>query len=589
MTHDDEQSLFARLKQHHIYRTVAVYAVIAWVIVQAASIVFPSFGLPNAAVRLLILVLALLFPVVLVAAWLFIAPADSRKRGRWQRLHWKFGALISLTVLVLVVLSGWYIWSAEEPAVNAESAVAQQTAAPAFRPAPDSIAVLPFANLGGDPEQQYFSDGITEELTNALGKIPALQVIAWGTASGYRDSKQAVGEIGKALNVASLLHGSVWRQGDRVRVTAELVNAVTGYQLWSAHYDAELKDLFSVQDRISSAIAGALQIKFSGLRKAAATANPQAHELVLKGLAAMNRGSTDAYEEAQQYFTQAAALDPAYADAYGWLAHTYIVLSDSSTLPLKTALARASEAADKALALDPDNVPALVAQGTVYALMDRIDEAQAAYRRALELDPSDAAAHADYGLILPLKQSLAQTRAAVRLNPGSAVAQNNLATIYVDLDQYAQAIAPLQAVVRLAPNLVGTAFNLAFVHQQLHQDAQMVGAFDRVRPDNDLDRQLVAAGRLAYRSLLKPDLGKQALAAIASLPIKTLSPDQQSHVIQMQLALGRTDDALRLLASNCAASPFGCADLAINPVYRPLRGNAEFERLAKRYTTMSLD
>ncbi|MGH8272217.1 MAG: tetratricopeptide repeat protein, partial [Gammaproteobacteria bacterium] len=563
----DAPGLFARLKQHHIYRTVAVYAVIAWVIVQAASIVFPSFGLPNAAVRLLILILVLLFPVVLIAAWLLIAPADSRKRGRWQRLHWKFGALISLTVLVLVVVSGWYIWSAEEPAVNAKTAVAQQTAAPAFRPAPNSIVVLPFANLGGNPEQQYFSDGITEELTNALGKIPVLQVISWGTASGYRASKEKVTDIGKALNVASLLHGSIWRQGDRVRVTAELVNTVTGYQIWASHYDAELKDLFSVQDRISSAIAGALQIKFSGLRKAAATTNPRAHELVLKGLAAMNRGSTDAYEEAQKYFSQAAALDPAYADAYGWLAHTYIVLSDSSTLPLKTALARASEAADKALALDPDNVPALVAQGAVYALTDRIDDAKAAYRRALELDPSDAAAHVNYGLILPLKQSLAQTQAAVRLNPASAVGQGNLATIYVDLEEYAQAIAPLQAVSRLEPNLIGTAFNLAFVHRQLHQNSQMVNAFDLVRPGNDDDRQLVAAGKLTYRSLLDPGLRKQALAAVARLPVAKLSPDQQSHVIQMQLALGRNEDALSLLASNCAESPFGCADLAINPIY----------------------
>ena len=202
---DSQPGLFARLKQHHIYRVVVVYAIACWVLIQLANSVLPDFGLPRRAVQILIIILLLGFPVVLVVAWMLIKPTDPAKFSSWQKLHWKLGAVLSIVVVMMVVISGFYAWRFSERHAKrlAAQTAAQSVVTPAFNPAADSIVVLPFANLNGDPKQQYFSDGITEELTNALGQTTGLRVIAWDTASHYRDSQQPATAIGKALNVAT--------------------------------------------------------------------------------------------------------------------------------------------------------------------------------------------------------------------------------------------------------------------------------------------------------------------------------------------------------------------------------------------------
>ncbi|MGH8280339.1 MAG: hypothetical protein ACRETQ_12375, partial [Gammaproteobacteria bacterium] len=463
--------------------------------------------------------------------------------------------------------------------------------ATAFNPPADTLVVLPFKNLSGDPKQQYFSDGITEELTDALGQNPALRVTAWETAAHFRDSTEFPNAIGQQLNVANILNGSIAHEGDQVRVTVELVNAVTGLQLWSQHYDDSFANIFQVQDKVSQAIAQALKVKFAQADlPAGGTRNPAAHELVLKGRALMDKFDAASLTAARRDFEQAIQLDPGYAEAHALLAHALLRLTEHSDLPLAATLPTMRAEAEKALALDPRNANAWVALGNVDSSTDPPDFAKARdeFRKALALDPSNAGAHVDYGVTLPLKRALAQTQEAALLDPADTAAWNNLAVDAQDLGNWAQEIQAAEAQLRLDPEDVDSATFLAFAYQQLHQYDKSANAFAAVKPATDIDRQQVAAGKLTYRALADPKLHPQALAALNALRRYQSNQDVAGNLVQMYLALGETAPALQLLETSCPADPVGCNDLAINPMYLPLRADPRFRKLATQYTTLTI-
>ena len=445
---DNQSGFFTRLKQHHLYRVAVGYGASIAVLIQVVARAFPYFGW-SLAVPAVIIILIAGFPVAIVLAWLLVKPTDPAAQTQWQRRHWKLGAIVTPVVIAAVVISSIFAFrfsERHEARLVAEQAAAQaalaKPAAPVFNPPEGTLVVLPFTNLSGDPKQRYFSDGITEELTNALGQNAALTVIAWDTASHYRNSNEIPEAIGQALNVANLLHGSIQREGDQVRVVVELVNTRTGAQIWSDHYDDSLANVFKVQDQISAAIAGALKVKFASLG-AAPTVNPQAHDLVLQARALMEKAQTAApIEQARKLLQQAIALDPDYADAHAGLARAWLDLTQYSTLPLKEALPKVRAEANQALALDPRNVVALEVLGNADVAENHIAKAKVEYQRALAIDPSDAVAHVGYGTVLPLQQALAQELEAVQLDPDNATAQSNLNVYAVDLGEYAQALAP---------------------------------------------------------------------------------------------------------------------------------------------------
>ena len=611
-----KRGFLEELKRRHVWRIAVGYAVAAWLLVQVATQVFPFFNIPNWSVRLVVVVLAIGFPVAVVLAWVYeitpegvrrTEPADSpaaRPQAASNQIARKLNTVIIAVLVLAVALLGWRLLVLRRPTTAPANAVATPAATPAvkpvagsepasstatpFNPPADTLVVLPFANESGDPKQQYFSDGITEELTNALGQNAALTVIAWDTASHYRNSSEGPQAIGQALNVANLLHGSIQREGDQVRVVVELVNTLTGAQVWSNHYDDSLANVFQVQDKISASIAAALQVKFAAAHSVQ-TVNPQAHDLVLQANALMKKARTAApIEQARKLYEQAIALDPGYADAHAGLAGAWNDLTQVSTLSLKEALPKVREEAHKALALDPRNVIALVVLANVDEAEGKIAEAKAGYERALAIDPSNASAHLDYALVLPLRQALAQTQEAVQLDPDNAVAQNNLAVEEEDLGEYAQALAPYQAIMRLDPTSADNAMGLAQTYALLHRIEDAVKAFDLAQPTTELAKALVAAGRLAYQSLLDPKLHAQALAAVDALRRRTdLDPTSMGDVLQLELALGQNDIALEQLPKLCTSIPVACNDLSINPVWIPLRGDSRFEALAKQYDTVS--
>lgn len=403
---------------------------------------------------------AILFPFWLAFAWLYeftpqgikreseVAPGESIAHTTARKLDFAIIGVLAIAVLLLA----WRLLVVDHraPAVARVAAAATPPKATpaAFNPAKDTLVVLPFKNLSGDPKQQYFSDGITQELTGALGQNPALRVIAWETASTLRDSALTARAVGEKLDVANILHGSIAREGDEVRISVELVSAVTGYELWSQHYDDSFANIFAVQDKVSQAIAQALQVKFAQAElPQGGTSNPQAHDLVLKGRALMDKLDAASIAAARKAFEQAIALDPNYADAHALLSRALLGLTQLSDLSLPATLPQIRAEAEKALALDPNNADAWVMLGSADTSSDPPDRAKATaeYRKALALDPSNVAAHIDYGLQLPLKQQVAQTQEATRLDPDNAAAWNNLATNDQDLGDWAQSVTAAQA------------------------------------------------------------------------------------------------------------------------------------------------
>jgi len=629
----DKPGFFEELKRRHVWRIAVGYAVAAWLLVQIATQVFPFFNIPNWSVRLIVVVLAIGFPVAVVLAWVYeitpegvrrTEPADSpaaRPDYASRQIGRKLNAVIIAVLVLAVALLGWRLMvvrhagstsrtlastgspdgaqrlrlqglqtrTAEPARRVSDRDVANQSGLSAttpatFNPPADTIVVLPFANLGGDPKQQYFSDGITEELTNALGQNTGLKVIAWDTASKYRDSKQSATDIAKTLDVANALTGKILRQGDEIRVIVELVNARTGYQAWSRHYDDSLSNIFQVQDKITASIADALKVKFAAAHAAQAV-TPEAHDLVLKARAVMQTARTAApYEQARALLEQAIAIAPDYADARALLARTLNDLIQFSTLSLKDALPKVRAEARKALQLEPGNVDAMLALASADKSEGRNAEASKGFQRVIALDPSNAIAHLDYASQLPPKQALAETLEAARLDPDNATAQNNLAVFYINLGEYQNALAPMLRLAKLAPHSASTAFGLAQNYALLHRDRDAIEAFDLVHPDTGLGKQLVAAGKLAYQSVLDPKLRPQALAAADALRQRSdLDPDSLYDLFIVYLVLDKKDVALDLLDRSCMPVPFSCNDFAVNPTYVPLRGDPRFKALEKKY------
>jgi|SRR5579885_36087 len=581
------RGLFAELKRRNVFRAGALYAAAAWALAQGIAQLGPPFGLPDWVTRWFVIACTIGFPFWIAFAWFYeltpqgikreseIERSQSITRQTGRKLDYSIMAVLAAAVVLLLTNRVVPRRAADQPAVAT------------FNPPADSIVVLPFANLNDDPKQKYFSDGFTEELTDALGQNTRLTVLAWETASKFASGEQSPGQIGRTLNVAHILDGSIQREGKQIRISAELVSTVSGRQLWSTHYDDSVKNIFKVQDKISAAIAEALRVKFAGMRNAHAV-NPQAYDWLLLGMAAMESYTEDRIEDARKDFANAIAIDPDYADAYANLGRTYLISAIVGSLPLEAALPQMRAAANRALALDPDNAPAWVDLGLADSNSGHIAQARRDYQRALALDPSNATAHLDFGTILPVKDGLAQDQLAVMLDPLSWGARYNLASNYLDLGEYRQVTATALDMIKISPQQIDAAFDLAFADRQLHMDDAAVAAFDLVKPTDETSQQLVEAARLTYQSLLDRESRRQALAALKRLRQAKPNLSVQCNLTQLYLALGEKQTALQMLPGICAGGPVVCFDLALNPIYAPLRGDPRFERLSARYSFITL-
>ena len=341
--------------------------------------------------------------------------------------------------------------------INGSATPAQATVAAGRTPAPaaKAIAVLPLTNMSADPENEYFSDGMTEEIINALAKVPGMQVASRTSCFAFKGKEVDVREIGEKLGVSSVLEGSVRKVGNRVRITAQLINVADGYHLWSENYDRQLEDVFAIQDEISRAIVDALKLRLGadGGQLVAPTRNIEAYTLYLKGRFVFNKDTEPSTRKALDFFQQSLLQDPAYARSYAGIADCWTQLADDFVVP-DEAYPRAKAAATRALQYDPDLVDALTSVGKVLCWYEwDFAGAERQLRRAVTLNDNHAEAHWALGSVLPtvglLAEAIQEMRKALVLDPLSAVYSRWLSRFMLFSGDYTGTIAQSRKTIDL--------------------------------------------------------------------------------------------------------------------------------------------
>jgi TolB-like protein len=391
-------SFFAELKRRNVYKVAVAYAVVGWLIVQIASIVLPTFHAPEWVLQSFVVLVALGFPVALLLAWAFELTPQGMKRTeniapneyipQWSAR--KFAALIATIALLATGMLMFQL-------IRSKSKSPAQVTAAAM-PFPKSIAVLPLLNESGDQGDEYFSDGLSEELIAALAQIKELKVIGRSSSFRFKDKREESKTIGEKLGVSTLLEGTVRKQRDHVRIVAELVNAADGTELWSRTFDRELKDIFAVQAEIAKAVAESLELTFLGKDdkspKNAATKSVEAHNAYLQGHFYFERRNLEDYRKSVSFFDQAIRLDPDYALAYAERSEAWTWIADESSEKQKEACSVAASDAEKAVAIDPHLAEAHAALGWVRFFAEwKFGEGLAELRRAQQLSPGNPTAN----------------------------------------------------------------------------------------------------------------------------------------------------------------------------------------------------
>jgi TolB-like protein/Tfp pilus assembly protein PilF len=398
--------LFDELKRRKVFKVGAGYLVVAWLVVQAASIGFPAFDAPPWALRIFILVIFLGFPISLVFAWAFDVTPEGLKAEKGIRGSRAF-LLIAAGLSALAF--AWYFKgqpayldaAAPTPATSGPAAaVASKPSAPISR---KSIAVLPFVNMSADKDQEYFSDGIAEEILNALAQVKDLKVAGRTSSFQFKGKNNDLRAVGQALGVAHILEGSVRKQGDKVRITAQLVQTEDGFHVWSENYDGDLKDVFQLQENIARSITDKLQVILQGDQAQrlveAPTKNTEAYTLYLQATQVFNRRDGSRFPEAIGQLEQAIGLDPAFARAHSRLAAVQAVAANYDPKVRHSAARAVEEHARLATKLDPRLAEPHAALGALYTRQRQYIEAFDTLERSLALDANDVTANFWYATL----------------------------------------------------------------------------------------------------------------------------------------------------------------------------------------------
>jgi len=564
--------LLADLQRRRVFRALVGYAIVAFAVLQVIEPIMHGLHWPDAVISYVVAALAVGFPVVVGVAWIFdvkaagiLEPAPVRsKRSRLELL------LVWITSLAA---AGGMLWSmvARPRALAPSRDDALRATLDAIPPASDihplpSIAVLPFVNLSSDKEQEYFSDGMAEEILNALAQVDGLRVIGRTSSFSFKGRNEDLRTIGQKLGASNLLEGSVRKAGSRIRITAQLLEARAGSHLWSQAFDRDLTDVFAVQEEIARAVVAALKVKLlpgeTPSAKERRTENPEAYSRYLVGHHALNQLNPEGWRRAVRAFEDAVGLDPGYAPAWAGLAHANAYVAGSiggTATEVIQGLTRASLAAEKAVALAPDLADGYVARARVRSDTKR-DRAGAAadLERALALNPSDARAFRGYvdSVLLPLgrmPEAIAAARKATELDPlnGSSWGMLGLALCF-NGEMDAARNAYLRAT-EFAPDHPGTAFWLAAVDLLEGQPVKALARYEQIS---------TGWAWLTGIALAEHDLGhaRESQAALEEL-IRTDAGDSPYQIAQVYARRRELDRAFEWLERAYALPDVGLVNV----------------------------
>ncbi len=409
-------SFFEELKRRNVVRVGVVYLIAAWLLAQVADLMLASFHAPDWVIQAILVVLIIGFPLALIFAWAYeLTPEGLKKEkdvDRSQSITRKTGHTLDRSIIaILVIALAYFVWESQKGSESIVPSPAGETSKEAgeqltLTPAAQtkSVAVLPFVNMSSDPEQEFFSDGISEEILNALAQVKELKVAGRTSSFAFKGQNQDLRKIGEALGVANILEGSVRKSGSKVRITAQLIQVKDGFHLWSETFDRELTDIFAIQDEISATILQQLKAELVGEETVTvARADTKAYDLYLLASQRIYERNQASLQMASDLLQQAVAIDPEYAPAYAQLGITTLLLSEAAygNLPNQEAGATALKFLQKALALDPKNAEALAGMGLYHINIDTdYADAIAVLEQSVAINPNliNARTLAEHGL-----------------------------------------------------------------------------------------------------------------------------------------------------------------------------------------------
>ena len=581
--------LLAELNRRRVFRALVAYGIAAFAVLQIIEPVMHGLHWPEAVLSYVVVALALGFPLLVALAWAFDVKAGRIERtGPAPGLGGPRLAAVLAGVGLLAGAPGvaWYLFFRPQ-SPSASSEVAVRAALDAVPPASDipavpSIAVLPLVNLSRDPDQEYFADGLAEELLNLLAKVPGLHVAGRTSSFSFKGKSEDLRAIGQKLNVKTVLEGSVQRSGDRLRINTQLINAADGYHLWSESYDRKLTDVFAVQDEIARSVVSALKVHLLPAAGARPATNPEAYAQFLLGRHFVMRGSPEAYQLGEAAFRKAVELDPNYAPAWAMLTKAIFWSADAIGWHLagrQQDVARALAAADRAVELAPGLPDGYAARGFFRSIKTRDwAGARADLARALELSPGNAEALASQGDLFAtlgrLPEAIANLRKAAELDPLSPQTLWRLAYFHLAAGHADEAREIASRAMEIFPEHAHSARTLGFALLLLGRLDEAEAAFQRSSIPSF--REMGTA--LVEHSRGHAEKSRQALDHI----VATWPKDMTYQIAEIHAFVGDRERAFDWLERGLDVQDAGMRYIKHDPLLRSLRGDRRYTALLRR-------
>jgi serine/threonine-protein kinase len=599
---------FEELKRRNVVRVGILYAVAGWLLLQIADVLFSVMELPGWSLRFVLALLMLGFPMALIFAWVFeMTPEGLKLEKDIQRdssitpqTGRKIDRLITIgAVLVAVALIADRLWLTPGDAESQTAQVASDAGtdatgveAVADSPYPDnSIAVLPFVNMSGDEDNEYFSDGLTEELLNLLAKIGELRVSSRTSSFAYKGKDVNIPTVARELNVAHVLEGSVRKADTRVRITAQLIDVATDAHLWSETYDRQLDDIFAIQDEIARAVVDALKVELLVERgphaASVAPATPDAYLLYLRGKHLYNQGFGDVgvLRQVMAIYESALEADPDYALAYAGMADVYGRLAIEGEVTMAEGYEKSRELVARALALQPDLVEALLALADIQLEYDwDMADAEASYRKALSIRPGDADGLRSYAYFLNTNgrydEAEALYRRTLEIDPMQRRAYRGLFNTLIMAEKFDAAREHIDEMGTVLTQINVAADDLEGLREQMMifegRWAEVVAAL----PAQPEDFFALYDATISYHHLGDAEKRDRYLAMLVPIAEKE---EAEGSLAEVYAQIGRPDEALAALELVFARREVNAGFYRKDPFLRPLHGDPRFSELLVRY------
>ena len=569
-------SLLTELRRRNVFRVGGAYLVLAWLLLQIGETLAPALHLPEWVNSALAFFLILGFPVALFFAWAFELTPEGLKLekhvDRQQSITPQTGRKLDRTIIVLLVVAlGYFVWQSVKSPVP-EEVVTTVAGEP-------SIAVLPFTNMSSDAEQEYFSDGLTEELLNLLAKIPELKVTSRTSAFFYKGKDIKIADVGRELNVDHVLEGSVRKSGNKIRITAQLIEVDTDAHLWSETWDRDLDDVFAIQDEIAANVVSELRVQLLGDLPHAVQTDGDTYSLYLQARHTINQRTHESLLRGEQLVNRALEIDPGYAPGWVLKAHIHSQQGDVGVrLPVEAA-PMARVAVDRALELDPESAAAYALSGDIMVSYERnYAGAEAAFERALELDPNDVdvlyQAAVYYAFIDQPEMALKLALRTYERDPLFTANYSTLGYVYNMLGRYEEAVAICRKRIEIAPDSYGTYYYLAWplVLMGRYEEALEVANQERL----DGFKQTMLA--IVHWKLGDMEASDAAMKAL----LEQQSGGWDWQVVQARAMRGEIDEAFAAMDAAYETRDTGLQLILGDRSIESLRADPRYEAMVKK-------